>query len=150
MLTRTLFCTETALSKFYTFQNPLSVRSTKAKFDFFCKFFILYFTSRHHWETTWFRDNWQMNVHDFILYWKQLCQKFYTFKKPCWALRYKAKILIFCKFFVLHFIAATIEIQHDLGDNWQINVHKNFILYWKQLCHYFPFQNPVGAKIDKS
>jgi hypothetical protein len=38
----------------------------------------------------------------------------------------------------LHFIAATIEKQQDLGDNWQINVHKNFILYWKQLCHYFP------------
>jgi hypothetical protein len=27
---------------------------------------------------------------------------------------------------VLHFISHTIDKQQDLGDNWQINVHKNF------------------------
>jgi hypothetical protein len=35
----------------------------------------------------------------------------------------------FCKFLSFAFIAATIDKQQDLGDNWQINVHKNFILY---------------------
>jgi hypothetical protein len=39
----------------------------------------------------------------------------------------KAKKFWLCKIWVLHFIAATIEKQQGL-DNWQINVHKNFIL----------------------
>jgi hypothetical protein len=38
-------------------------------------------------------------------------------QKTLLSAKIKAKILIFCKFFVLHFIAATIGIQHDLGDN---------------------------------
>jgi hypothetical protein len=40
----------------------------------------------------------------------------------------KAKIRLLQILWVLHFIAATIEKQQDLGDNWQINVHKNFIV----------------------
>jgi hypothetical protein len=50
---------------------------------------------------------------------------------------------------VLHFIAATIEKQ-GLGDNWLINVHKNFILYWKQLAIISQtYETLLSAKNDK-
>jgi hypothetical protein len=82
-------------------------------------------------------DNWQINVHkNFILYWKQpLFPR--PMKTPVKAKNDKAKIRLLQIFWVLHFIAATIE-NNKTGDNWQINVHKNFILYWKQLFALFP------------
>jgi hypothetical protein len=89
-----------------------ALRMTKAKIDF-CKFLSFAFYSRHNWETTRFRDNWQINVHkNFILYWKQpLFPR--PMKTPVGAKNDKAKIRLLQIFWVLHFIAATIDKQQD-------------------------------------
>jgi hypothetical protein len=90
-----------------------------------------------------------INVNKVYFVPKQLCQNS-TLSKPCWALRLTKANLIFTNSLSLHFIAATIEIQHDLGDNWQMNVNKDFILYQNN-CHYFPpFKTLLSAKIDKA
>jgi hypothetical protein len=106
---------------------------TKAKIRL-CKFFEFCIYSRHNWQTTDL-DNWQINVHrTLFLYWKAL-PLFQTYEN-CWALKWQKLKLTLQILWVLHFI-ATIDKQQDLGDNWQINVHKNFICT-ENSCHYFP------------
>jgi hypothetical protein len=126
MFTRTLFCTENNLPLFPRPMKTL-LRLRMTKFDF-CNSLSFAFYS-HNWQTTRFRDNWQFNVHkNFILYWKQLCH-YFQYENTVMLRMTKAKIRLLQ--ILLVYSALQLTKQQDLGDNWQINVHKNFILYLK-------------------
>jgi hypothetical protein len=104
------------------------------------------FYSRHQWDTTWFRDNWLIDVTR-TLFCTKTTFKFPTFLKHCWALRST-------KFWFLQILWVCIYNQMRYNKMftivWQINVGTLF-------CTKTTFQNfnslkktLLSAKIDKA